>query len=177
MAPLPESNTRRYKMIYTVGTEGHSMTARATPTFNDGVAAAHFDALFAAVAASLGSNTSWVGLEVAPQGSNVFNPIGGFTGGTGGGGAVAAVDQPRAMCFAGRTSGGRRTKVFLYGVDSGFVTTAAYSEDPLVTATFQGFQGLLVSQADFWLGIDGIKPSWYFRMTIKPNDHWIDAQR
>jgi hypothetical protein len=67
--------------------------------------------------------------------------------------------------------------VFVYGVDSAFPTPDSYSQDPLVTATFQGFQGLLQSQSDFWLGIDGIKPTWYFRMTVKANDRWVDGRR
>jgi hypothetical protein len=67
--------------------------------------------------------------------------------------------------------------VFVYGTGSTYVTPDTYEEDPLVTAPFQGFQGLLNSQADFWLGIDGVKPTWYFRNTIKTNDHYVDAKR
>jgi len=177
LTPLPEDNTKRYKLIYTVEEDQHSMTARCSSSQTDAQAVTNFNDLFAAVGASLGSNVSWVNLEVAAQGSNVFNVVGGFTPLVGTGGAVSEIDQPRSICFPGRTSGGRRTKVFLYGFDSAFATPDSYDQNPLTTATLQGFQGLLQSQSDFWLGIDGVKPTWYFRCTFKANDHWVDGRR
>jgi len=143
----------------------------------DATANGHFVSLFAAIGASLGDNVTWVDLQVADNGSNVFNSTGTWTPVTGSGGPVEEVDQPRAMCFPGRANSGRKTKVFVYGLDSDFPTPDSYAENPLVTATFQGFQGLLNSQSDFWLAIDGVKPVWYFRLTMKANDRWVDARR
>jgi len=177
ISPLPEDNTKRYKMIYTVEEDTHSLTGRAANTLTDAGADAHFVALFAAIGSSLGSNCTWVDLQVAAQNSNVFNSTGTWTPATGTGGAVSELDQPRALCFPGRSATGRKVKAFVYGVDSGFTTPDAYEEDPLVTATFQGFQGLLNSQTDLWLAIDGSKPVWYFRLTVKGNDHWIKGRR
>jgi hypothetical protein len=164
-------------MVYVVGGTQHTMLSRSSSAQNDGVAAAHFQALANSLQVTMGTNVTFVGVEVAAQGSNVFNPIGGFTPVTGTAGAVAPVDFPRAVCFPGRTTNGRKTKVFLFGVSSAYVTPATYEEDPLVKAEFQGMQGLLNSQSDFWLGIDGVKPSWYFRCTVKTNDHYVDAAR
>jgi len=177
LTPLPPSNTKRYKMRYTVGGVGHSITARCSSSQNDTTALGFFNALFAAIAASLGSNTVWTQPEVADEGSDVFNAVGGWSPLTGTGSSVAAVDRPRALCFAGRTVNGRKTKAFLYGMTSGFTTPDTYEEDPIVTATIQDFRDLLQSQADFWLGIDGVKPTWYQRITIKTNDHFVDALR
>lgn len=177
LSPLPEDNTKRYKMVYTVATDTHSMTARAANAMTDAQADLHFQALFAAIGSSLASNTTWVDIEVATQGSGVFNSTGTWTPATGTGGTCNLVDHPRALCFPGRSATGRKTKVFVYGIDSGFTTQPTYDENPLVTATFQGFQGLLNSQTDFWLAIDGTKPTWYFRLTVKTNDHWVDSQR
>jgi len=177
LSPLPEDNTKRYKMLYTVGPQTHTMTSRCSSAQTDATANAHFVALFAAIGSSLGSNCTWADLLVAAQGSNVFNSTATWTPVTGGGGAVAVVDYPRALNFPGRANSGRKSKVFVFGIDSGFSTPQSYEEDPLVTATFQGFQGLLNSQADFWLAIDGVKPVWYFRCNIKTNDHWVDAAR
>lgn len=177
LSPLPEDNTKRYKMVYVVEEDTHAMQARADNSITDAVADAFFVAMFAAIGPSLGSNVTWADLTVADQGSNVFNSTGTWTPLTGGGGAVAEVDQPRALCFAGRSNTGRKSKVFVYGIDSGFTTQDSYEEDPLVTANFQGFQGLLNSQNGFWLAIDGVKPTWYFRLTVKTNDHWIAGRR
>jgi hypothetical protein len=164
-------------MIYTVEEDNHSMTARAANSMSDATANGHFVALFAAIGASLGSNVTWVDLQVAAQGSNVFNSTGTWTPAAGTGGAVSELDQPRALCFPGRSATGRKTKVFVYGIDSAFPTPDTYIENPLITATLQGFQGLLNSQTDLWLAIDGVKPTWYFYCTFKTNDHWVDSRR
>lgn len=177
LTPLPADNTKRYKMIYSVAGKLHAMISRCSSAQSDAVANAHFVACEAALNASIGSNTTWVDLEVALQGSNVFNSTGTWTPTTGSAGVVNAIDYPRALCFPGRTTGGRKSKVYVYGIASGFVTPDTYEQDPLTSATFQGFQGLLNSQSDFWLGIDGVKPTWYFRLTVKQNDHYVDAAR
>jgi len=177
LTPLPADNTKRYKLIYTVEEDTHSMTARCSSSQTDANAITYFADLFAPMEDALGSNVTWANLEVALEGSNVFNVVGGWTPLVGGSDPVNEVDQPRSLCFSGRTTGGRKTKVFVYGVTSAFATPDSYAQDPLTTASFEGFQGLLNSQSDFWLGIDGIKPTWYFRLTVKPNDHWVDARR
>lgn len=177
LTPLPEDNTKRYKMVYTVEEDQHSLTARCSSSQTDAQAILNFAACFAALETYLGTNTTWVNLEVALEGSNIFNIVGGWTPSVGTGGAVSELDQPRALCFPGRTTGGRKTKAFVYGIFSTYITPDSYAENPLTSAPLQGFQGLLNSQSDFWLGIDGIKPTWYFRCTIKANDRWVDGRR
>jgi hypothetical protein len=177
LSPLPEDNTKRYKLIYTCEEDEHSLTSRCSSSQTDGQAVINFSDCFAALASVLGANTTWVNLMVALSGSSVFNAVAGWSPLVGTGGAVSELDQPRAVCFPGRTAGGRKSKAFLFGVSSAYITPDTYAENPLVDARFQGFQGLLNSQSDFWLGIDGLKPVWYFRATIKGNDHWIDGRR
>lgn len=174
---LPSSNTKRYKMTYAVEEDVHSMTARAADSLSDSGANAHFVALFAALSGVLGPNVTWLDLSVAATGSDVFDSTGTWTPATGTGEAVSELDQPRAVCFPGRATGGRKVRVFVFGVGSNYITPDSYAENPLVTPQFQGFQGLLNSQTDMWLAIDGVKPVWYFRATVKGNDHWIDARR
>jgi len=177
LTPLPEDNTKRYKMIYTVGGQNHSLTARADNSVSDSAANTFFADIMATIVDILSDDTTWVDLEVAAQGSNVFNSTGTWTPASGTGGTLNTVDRPRALCFPGRTTNGRKTKAFIYGLVSAAATPATYEEDPLVTADFQGFQGLLNSQSNFWLGIDGLKPTWYFRVNYKTNDHWVDKAR
>jgi len=177
LTPLPADNTKRYKLLYTVGPNNHSMTSRCSNAQIDATAVSHFQAVAATLQSFVGSNVVFLGVEVAAQGSNVFNPVGGFTPVTGTAAAVSDVNYPRAVCIAGRTSGGRKTKVFVYGAGNAYSFVASYEEDPLTTVQLQGFQGLLNSQSDFWLGIDGVKPTWYFRCTQKTNDHYVDKAR
>ncbi len=177
LTPLPASNTKRYRMLYTVGSNLHSITSRCSDAQTDAAAANYFNIVVVAIKAWAGSNVNYVGVEVALSGSDVFNPISGFTPDAGTATAVSAVDGPRALGFAGRTSTGRKSKCFLYGAGSGYVFVASYEEEPITTVQLQGFQGLLNSQADFWLAIDGVKPIWYDRLTQKTNDHYIDQAR
>ena len=177
LTPLPEDNTKRYKLVYTVEEDVHTLTSRCSASQTDGQAVIYFTDCGAALSGILGSNVTWVNLFVALLGSNVFNPVAGWTPIAYSNTAVTELDQPRAICFPGRTSGGRKTKAFIYGASGAYTTPDSYSENPLTSAPLQGFQGLLNSQTDFWLGIDGIKPTWYFRATIKGNDHWIDGRR
>jgi hypothetical protein len=178
LTPLPEDNTKRYKMLYTVEEDNHSLTARCATTMTDATAISNFEDAFAALATFLGTNVSWNDLQVALLGSNVFNPVGGWTPTAGAAaGVVGELDQPRSVCFPGRTTGGRKSKAFIYGVFSTYITPDSYEEDPLTSTEFQAFRGLLNSQSDFWLGIDAIKPSWYNRCTIKANDRWVDGRR
>jgi hypothetical protein len=177
LSPLPEDNTKRYKLLYAVAGQNHSMQSRCSDAQDDSTAVGHMTAIAASVLTFVGDNVSFLGVSVALAGSNVFNPVGGFTPVTGSGATLGQINFPRAICFPGRTTGGRKTKVFLFGAQNSYNTPNTYEEDPLTTSELQGFQGLLNSQTDFWLGIDGIKPTWYFRMTIKQNDHYVDAQR
>ncbi len=174
---LPASNTKRYKLLYTVGPHLHSNTSRCSSAQDDATAVGHFSACAAALASWAGDNVNWLGVEVALEGSDVFNPVGGFTPVVGTAATISAVNYPRAIGFAGRTTGGRKSKVFLFGAGNAYVFVGAYKEDPLTTAQLQGFQGLLNSQGDFWLGIDGVKPTWYYRCTQKTNDHQVDRAR
>lgn len=177
LTPLPANNTKRYKMLYVVGGVNHSLTARCSSSQSDGTAVGYFNAAFAVLAAFLGSNVTWTELDVALQGSDIFNATGGWSPLTGTGISCSGINGPRAICFPGRTSGGRKTKAFLYGADNNYATPATFEEDPITTTALSDFQDLLVGQSDFWLGIDEIKPSWYERLTVKVNDHFVQELR
>lgn len=177
LSPLPESNTKRYFLLYVVRSTQHRMQARCADSVSDAAAVAFFQDIADTLQTFAGTNVTYESVAVAANGSNVINPVAGLTPVTGTGAAVTELLNPRAYCIAGRASSGRKTKVFLYGANADIATPATYEEDPLVTAPVQGFQGLLNSQGDFWLAIDGTKPIWYFRATVKTNDHFVDAAR
>lgn len=177
MAPIPPENTKRYRMDYTVAGQLHGMTARCSSAQTDATAISYFNALFGAIGSSLSTATTWQTLQVAVQGSTIFNPVAGWTPQTGSGSGISTINYPRSLCFPGRTPTARRAKVFVYGIGDGYSMPATYEEDPIVTATFAAFQALLNSQSDFWLGIDNVKAVWYNRITVKQNDHFVDALR
>jgi hypothetical protein len=175
LSPLPESNTKRYFLQYVVDTEIHNMQFRCADSIGDSTALSNIADLVTAIAPTAGTNTTYDGVFVALNGSNVRNPVPGFTPVTGAGGLVSGATLQNAWCISGRAPSGRKVKIFLFGL---FIALPAdYKQDPLTDAGLQGFQGLLNSQSDFSLAIDGTKPTWYFRATAKANDHWVDQVR
>lgn len=177
LTPLPADNTKRYKMVYNVASKQHSFIIRAADAVTDADAGAALTDAFAALSTLLSSATNWLRLEVALSGSNVFNNTFEFAASVGTGSGINPIDEPRAFCFAGRTSGGRKTKLFLYGITSVLVTPGSYEQQPITQANLADFHDLMQAATDLYLGIDGIKPDWYDRVTIKPNDHWVDQAR
>lgn len=176
LTPLPETNTKRYSLIYTVGPNTHRMQSRCSDLMDDSTAIGHMQAIAAALAPSFCSNGTFVGVEVALSGSNVHNVVPGLTPVSGGAAAITGINFPYSQCIAGRSPSGRKVKVFVYGM-TGVALSTTWEEDPLTNADLQGFQGLLNSQSDFWLAIDATKPVWYFRCTQGFNDHYVAAAR
>src|SRR5258708_4920959 len=173
--PLPADNTKRYFLIYAVDTEVHRMQFRCADSIGDATALANIAALVTAIAPTAGSNTTYAGVEVALRGSNVINPVAGFTPVSGGSGSVSGATLQNAWCISARAPSGHKAKIFLFGL---FIALPAdYKQDPLTDAGLQGFQGLLNSQSEFSLAIDGTKQVWYFRATVKAHDHWVDHVR
>jgi hypothetical protein len=100
----------------------------------------------------------------------------GFTPVTGtGGSSLPAVNKPRTITFPGRTSGGHKTRVVLFGVLG--TTPATWEESPLVSTFVININDLLVASADHWLGIDGVRAVWYDRLTWNDNDHYVRLAR
>lgn len=176
LTPLPPSNTKRYTLVYTVGGQSHHMMARAGAGATDTDAVNNFTAIFAALESAFYSDVSGLGILKQEQGSDVANPISGWTvmNGTSGSPITPQI-KPRAWAFSGRSATGRKSRVYVYGTVVAPGDT--WEQDPLTDARFQGFQGLLNSQSDFWLAIDGTKPSWYFRATADFNDHYVREAR
>jgi hypothetical protein len=152
------------------------MQARCADSVSDATAISNFTAIVAALGPIVSNDTTFAGVYVAANGSNVRNPVPGFTPFTGAAGSIVpGTSQVMSWCISGRAPSGRKSKVFIYGLFLAVPDT--WKQDPLTTAELQGFQGLLNSQSDFWLTIDGTKPTWYFRATVSPNDHWIGVER
>jgi hypothetical protein len=155
------------------------MTARSSDAQTPSVATGFFQDIVAALITTLGVSCSFNDLLMAPSGSDIFNSTATWGDAIFGTNAVdvSEVDSPRAFAFAGRSSGGRKAKVFLYGMTSNHATPASYEEQPITSANLVDVRALLTSQSDFWLAIDGIKPIWYDRVTVKTNDHWVGLER
>src|SRR3569833_414864 len=144
ITPLPPDNTKRYRLVYTVAGREHRMMSRCGSGMTDATAIGHLNAVAVALAPYMFSDVSFIGVEVLAAGSDVSNPVSGWTVVNGGQpGAMPAAAAARSWAISGRSSTGRKARVYWYG--SNIPQPATWEEDPLVTASFQGFQGLLNS--------------------------------
>jgi len=177
LPPLPENNTKRYFLNYQCGGIGHALQSRCSDAMGDATAVDNFTAFVTAILDAMGSNTTFLSVDVALKGSDIRNPVPGWDVLVGTAGGVTGLDLPRSMCFPGRSVTGRKTRLFLFGVTSALVTPTTWAFDPITNPELGAGRALLNSQSDFWCAIDGVKAIWKSRLTVKPNDHYVDKAR
>lgn len=172
MAPLPPSNTARYRVDYSVGTHQHSMQFRSlnSPSALGGVVNAFLNAL-----AGFIYQITIDAVEFAPAGSDIFNPVTtGIEGNTYGVGTPIVTEVPWAYTFIGRTTGGRRVRLAVFGAKNlGINYRFQAGESPELDAGL----AVLVAVTGQLLGIDGLVPVWKTYINAQVNDHWLQEVR
>lgn len=172
MAPLPENNTPRFRIHYSVNTTEHTMQIRsgASPAFIGGLV----DDLLTNIGVFLFLTTVTT-VEFAPSGSNIFNPvISGIEGNTYGAGAGLPDTVPWAYTFVGRTSGGRRVRLAVFGATALGVN---YRFSPGESGELDAARALLEASGSIIQGIDGLAPIWKAYVNVQVNDHWVKEVR
>src|SRR5687767_7613133 len=115
MAPLPVTNTRRWKVSYDVGGFAHQFLVR----LRDAAVPATVDSEVTTFLSAIGSlfwESEITGVQEAAEGSNLFFPIAsGLVGDSWGSGANSIGNNPLQLNFVGRSPGGRRVRVGLFG--------------------------------------------------------------
>lgn len=176
MAALPESNTKRYWLVYTVGPHEHRILMRVADSIEDEDAVGEAESAWNLLVPTLSTDTILVGLEVAERGSNVRNPVSiedpipGTLGG-----ALAEIQRPREWTIKSRSRDGRRGGVGIFGVNQNTPTT--WELAPITEDDLAAFRLRLNVTTGMWLSISGLKPLWYDRVTVGYNDHWVDVMR
>jgi len=94
---------------------------------------------------------------------------------TAGAGAGGPEQNVRSISFVGRTGGGHKARVFLYGygaatADNMRVTTVERAEVAAAIARINGYLHLFVA-------IDAIKPTYNGYVNINYNKHWTKVIR
>lgn len=172
LPPLPASNTRRYFLLWTVGATSHHTQIRVADTVDNANAVLAFQNDFGILIPDLGTNVVLDGLEVAEKGSDIRNPVPGWTVLTGTGPiAINGQGLARSFSLRGRSLTGRKTKMLLWGFHIG---AQADFELALAnqTTTQQAFQAQVQARTDMFLAIDGTKPDWRTNYLEDYNDHW-----
>lgn len=115
MAPLPVTNTPRYKVFYTVNGVQHVQEWRSH--LSPSAMSVDLVAFWTAIAALLYA-TVIDDVQFAASGSNIFNSVTmSFVGTSYGSGTGAIGTVPYFLSFVGRSSDSRRLRVYFYGVN------------------------------------------------------------
>jgi hypothetical protein len=116
-------------------------------------------------------------VEFAPSGSDVFNPVTtGFEGTVYPGAGVSGAVTPASFftSFIGRSTGGRRARIYLYGVNT---TATDYRFLPGENANVDAVIGVLQGSGSDLRAIDDIPPIWKSYANAGVSAHWQKALR
>lgn len=167
MAPLPPSNTARFRFTYTTGGEVHSFQIRSagSPVAVGAMVDAFLGALSTAQYFKTLTGTDW-----AAAGSNVFNPVvTGIEGNSYGVGVPVSADRAWAFNFIGRTSGGKRCRIMIFCPTS---MTTNYRYDPGEASLVDAAVNVLQGAGGLIIGIDGLTPIWKDYVNLLANAYW-----
>lgn len=172
MAPLPPNSTPRFKVLYTQLGVQHELQIRSeeSPSVIGTIVTSLFSALTGAIA-----SLSIDEVQFAADGSDIFNAVtSGIEGDTFGIGGHPASDAATFWSVIGRTSGGRRVRLYFFGM-GGMGADYRYSAGENATS-----DALLDALAD-WpteiIGIDGLSPVWKSYVNAGVNAHLQRALR
>lgn len=175
MAPLPPSNTERWKYTYSNAIAEHSFIFRLV----DGSDIADADAVVSALMTfydDLVVESTITGVEFAAEGSDIFNPRAGSTvvGDTFGTTAANLTSNAVAATLIGRSEDGRRSRLSIFGwfgAVSEYRLTVAENTDLGVLIAF------LNAGTTPLISIGGIGVVYKQYIDIKANDHWVGRAR
>jgi len=167
MTALAPSSTARYKFFYTNLSHQHTMQIRSAAAA--AVVGAIFDNLLTQVTGAIASTTLDY-VEYAPIGSDIFNPtVTGFEGNTYGISGHPASDVATFWSWVGRTTGGKRVRIFLFGM-GGMGGDYRYVNGELASA--DNAQASLVAASPDLIAIDGLVPVWHAYTNAGVNRLW-----
>jgi hypothetical protein len=175
VAALPPDNTARLKVLYQNAVAQHAAIVRLASADDAPDAQDDFEAVTTALT-SLFHFSEVVGVQLAAQGSDLFFDYAGATllGYTWGTGAAIPDTNAQFAQFSGRSSGGRKSKVYLFGykgVISAYRITSAEE-----TAVANAITAINAAETSF-VAIDGLPTIYKGYINVKPNDHWVHKSR
>jgi hypothetical protein len=172
MAPLPPSNTPRFKVTYTISGHQHSFQVRwggspsALAAAMSGILTG-LSGLFAAGVVDL--------VEFAASGSNIFNSVvSGLEGFTFGSGSGSDQSTTNYINFVGRSTGGRRVRLAIFGAAS---ISGDFRFSAGDNAGVDGAIAVFNDPGQPFQAIDGLKPIWKSYANAGYNAYWQKAVR
>lgn len=169
MAPLPHNNTPIYFVDYSVGGETHTMEVRAAAPVSPSTFGTNMNAFLDAIDA-LFNQITILGVRFQAAGTNFSNPVvTGIEGNVYGSGAGTDDQVPIALNFVGRSSGGRRVRLMVFGFKFGL---SGYRLSSVESPEVASGVALLNSTPNMFLAIDGVDPVWYPYANSLVNAYW-----
>jgi hypothetical protein len=173
LLPLPADGTPRLKLAYYNGRDDHSLTVRFAAG-SQGAAEEELDVFLTQFSDTM-SEITIVSAYVAPAGSDVFNPTTWPGSTTYGAGVTPEINRTFAFSFAGRSSTGRKARLFLYAVLA--VNDASFRILSSENADVAAAVAALNSSSAGFKAIDGSQPIWHGYANVGQNDHWLAEVR
>lgn len=167
MAPLPASNTPRFRVFYTNAGKQHTLNIRS----HDSPAAlgVNVSDLFNVLSPLLNPTTVNT-VEFAASGSNIFNLVTtGIEGMAVGGGSPPPVAPSIYTNFIGRSSDGRRVRLAFFGLVS---VAVDFRWLPTENAQIDAAIALLNLASNHFVSIGDIKPVWKAYANAGYNAYW-----
>lgn len=184
MADFAPINTHRYRVRYQVLGAQHVMTFRyGRGTYDPDAPEGVVEDFLSALMPILHSSFTILGADSAAADSELFFPSSPPVGiGTGGVTDGDEAWRPLFGSFVGRSLGGSRCVVFVYGVMTNPLSGSSSAENDyrLVSAenpAVAGAVGVLNSLAAPFTGIDGTEARWYSYMNIGLNGYYQRKRR
>jgi hypothetical protein len=153
------SNTKRYFLDYE-GLMGHrTMQFRTNDATSDATAVTEISEFITAIRGIIYSSVSFTGLRVALKGSNVSNPVAGWTPILGSAvGTQGGADFPRYFSYVGRSTDGARVRLSVYG--SNVIIDPDYRYSTAENATMAAGLAVLNQAPQTFLTISAAAPIW-----------------
>lgn len=176
LAPLPASNTQRFFIGIQGAGHQHHVQVRCTDAITPAQAVIDLGFIATTLAPGMYPDYSFNELLHAEKGSDIRNPVAGWT-------VVAGEqpfvqpgnDHPLSLCARGRSTTGRKVRAFLWGLSFTRPLNWLVTADP--GTPLGDFLAILIATPSYFLAIDGVKPVWEESFTVTFNDHWIDVDR
>jgi hypothetical protein len=176
LPPLPETNTKRYWLSYHVKSSVHHCQMRVSDDFTDTDAIDALTALAVAIQPLWHSDAGADGVLVADNGSNVRNPVSGFTPVVGTlGGTTSDINIPFETTWSGRARSGRKWDLGIFGLN--YTLTTSWRITALSGTGLDTIRAIFVDTANAFLTIAGDKPIFNNWANFSYNDHWVKAER
>lgn len=174
MAALPPESTARYKTHYTFAGNNHVNVVRASGVHSPSGFGTWLDGLLTLMVPILYPVTITL-VEFAANGSTIFNPVTtGIESNVYGTGSPTGLLAPQFIAFQGRTSGGHKTRLSIFGVKP---EENDYRFEPADNSDVDNAVAYIQTTSPYAKGIDGVTPVWYSYANTGFNAYWQRKNR